>query len=136
MTAPFAGKTGTTQNYGDAWFAAFNPNMTIVTRVGASSPLIHFESGSNGTGSSLALPLVALTLRKIESDPETRVQLIDSLPGLPPDLAGALDCPDFKEDNIIDKVVDLFKKEKNIFNAGDSAGGSKIRSLIRSIFRK
>ena len=136
VSSPFAGKTGTTQNYGDAWFAAFNPKMTIVTRVGASSPLIHFEGGSNGTGSSLALPLVALTIRKIESDPVAREQLIDSLPGLPPDLAGALDCPDFKEDNIIDKVIDLFKKEKSFFNTEDSTGGSKIRSLIRSIFRK
>ena len=85
---------------------------------------------------ALALPLVALTFRKIESDPETRAQLIDSFPGLPPELAGALDCPDFKEDNLIDKVIDLFKKEKNIFNTEDSTGGSKIRSLIRSIFRK
>ncbi len=136
VNAPFAGKTGTTQNYGDAWFAAFNPRMTIVTRVGASSPLIHFDSGSNGTGSSLALPLVALTIRKIESDPEAGRQLIDSLPDLSPELAQALDCPDFKDDNIIDKFVDLFKKEKYIFETEDSTGGGKLRSLIRSIFRK
>jgi hypothetical protein len=44
----------------------YNPKLTIVARVGASSPAIHFTSGSNGTGSALALPLVALTLKNKE----------------------------------------------------------------------
>ncbi|MDZ7634711.1 MAG: penicillin-binding transpeptidase domain-containing protein [Bacteroidales bacterium] len=66
---PLAGKTGTSQNYADAWFAAFNPALVIVSRVGASTPAIHFNSGSNGSGSALALPLVALTLKKGKDQP-------------------------------------------------------------------
>ena len=31
---PAAGKTGTTQNYGDAWFAGFTPNLTAVVWMG------------------------------------------------------------------------------------------------------
>jgi penicillin-binding protein 1A len=59
---PLAGKTGTSQNYADAWFAGYNPDLVMVSRVGASSPSIHFNSGVYGSGSKLALPLVALTL--------------------------------------------------------------------------
>lgn len=136
VTAPFAGKTGTTQNYADAWFAAFNPNLTFVTRVGASSPLIHFDSGSNGTGSSLALPLVALTLKKAESDPKVREQLLDSFPSLPRDLTGALDCPDFREDNLVDKFVDIFKKDRIVYDTADSKAEKRIRSFIERIFKR
>jgi penicillin-binding protein 1A len=135
VTAPFAGKTGTSQNYADAWFAAYNPKLTIVARVGASSPGIHFDSGSNGTGSALALPLVALTLKKIESDPETREQLIASFPDLPPELEGALDCPDFKKDSFFDKFLDLFKKEI-VFNTEVAKADQKKKSFLRRIFKK
>lgn len=112
VSLPLAGKTGTSQNYADAWFAAFNPKLTIVCRVGASSQLIHFNSGSNGSGSALALPLVALTLRKVERNPELTAKLIRPFPDLPPELSAALDCPDFKDKDLIDKLEDLFKKDK------------------------
>ena len=52
---PLAGKTGTSQDYSDAWFAAFNPKLVIVSRAGASSRAIHFNNGSYGSGSALAL---------------------------------------------------------------------------------
>jgi penicillin-binding protein 1A len=136
VTAPLAGKTGTSQNYADAWFAAYNPKLTIVARVGASSPGIHFNSGSNGTGSALALPLVALILKRIESDTETRGQFIASFPDLPPELEGALDCPDFKKDSFIDKFLDLFKKKEIVFNKDSIKADRKKNSFLRRIFRK
>lgn len=112
VNSPFAGKTGTSQNYADSWFAAFNPKLTIVARAGASSPSIHFNSSSLGTGSTLALPLVALTLKKTESDKETAKQFITPFPDLPPELQGALDCPDFIEDSFLDKLMDILKKKE------------------------
>ncbi len=136
VATPLAGKTGTSQNYADAWFAAFNPKMTIVTRVGASSPVIHFNNGSNGSGSALALPLVALTLKKIQSNPGIMEELIAPFPDLPPELDGTLDCPDFKEDNLFDKFLDIFKKEKIIFEEDTTRADQKIRSFLKRIFRK
>jgi penicillin-binding protein 1A len=136
VTSPLAGKTGTSQNYADAWFAAYNPKLTIVARVGASSPGIHFISGSNGTGSTLALPLVALTLKKVESDPETRGQFIAPFPNLPPELAGALDCPDFKEDSFFDKFLDIFKKKEIVFNKDSAKAERKKRSFFRKLFKR
>jgi penicillin-binding protein 1A len=136
VTSPLAGKTGTSQNYADAWFAAYNPKLILVARVGASSPGIHFNSGSNGTGSALALPLVALILKRIEADPEIRGQFIASFPDLPHELVGALDCPDFKEDSFIDKLLYLFKKKEIVFNEDSTQADRKNFFFLRRIFRK
>ena len=130
---PLAGKTGTSQNYADAWFAAFNPHLVIVSRVGASSPSIHFNSGSYGSGSALALPLVALTLKKAESDPELLKLLNTPFPDLPEELQGALDCPDFRDKDFFDRLIDLFQDDKVDF---DNAGKRKIRSVLEKIFRR
>jgi penicillin-binding protein 1A len=136
VTAPLAGKTGTSQNYADAWFAAYNPGLTIVARVGASSPAIHFNNGANGTGSTLALPLVALTLRKVESDPETRRKFISLFPDLPPELKGALDCPDFKEDTFIDNFLDIFKKKEIVFNKDSAKAERRRKPFFKRLFKR
>ncbi len=129
---PLAGKTGTSQNYADAWFAAFNPGIVIVSRVGASSPAIHFYSGSNGSGSALALPLVALTLRKAEADPDLMSMMNKPFPELPPDLAGALDCPDFRDKTFFDRIIDMFRDEKiNYEKAGKRRHPFRIRIIRR-----
>lgn len=112
VTLPFGGKTGTSQDYADAWFAGFNPSLVIVSRVGASSPAIHFNSGSNGSGSALALPLVGMTLRDVQSNPELSKKLISAFPGLPEAYAGALDCPDFREKTFFEEVIDIFRGKK------------------------
>lgn len=112
VSFPWAGKTGTSQNYSDAWFCAFNPKLVMVTRVGASTPAIHFNQGSNGSGSALALPLVALTVKKVEMDPAEREKLTASFPPLPADLQGSMDCPDFRELKLLDRIESLFEKGK------------------------
>jgi penicillin-binding protein 1A len=112
VNLPMAGKTGTSQSYSDAWFTAFNPKLIIVSRVGASSGAIHFNSGSYGSGSTLALPLVALTLKNLQGNDTLRREMITSFPVLPPELTGALDCPDFKDKNLFDKFLNLFHDKK------------------------
>ena len=109
VKVPLAGKTGTSQNYADAWFAAFNPAMVIVSRVGASTPSIHFNSGSYGSGSALALPLVALTLKKVEKNKEIMNVINTPFAPLPPELEMALDCPDFREKSFFDRLFDIFR---------------------------
>ncbi|MCE5345271.1 MAG: transglycosylase domain-containing protein [Bacteroidales bacterium] len=136
VTLPLAGKTGTSQNYADAWFTALNPKLVMVARAGASTQAIHFNSGSNGSGSTLALPLVGLTLQKVQQNPSLSEKLIAPFPDLPPDLEGALDCPDIKEKNVLDKVRDLFKNEKGQYDNDDGLAAKRIRSLIERIFKK
>ena len=107
ITMPLAGKTGTSQDYADAWFAAYNPRLVIVTRVGASLPAIRFTSGVNGTGSTLALPLVAKTLKRFQT------KYSEPFAQLPEEIADAMDCEDFTDDSGFEKFFEnLFKKDK------------------------
>jgi penicillin-binding protein 1A len=133
---PLAGKTGTSQDYSDAWFAAFNPRLVMVSRAGASSRAIHFNSGSYGSGSSLALPLVALTLKKVKQDPLLQEKLITGFPDLPPELANALDCPDFKEKNLFDMIIDIFEKDKKDYEGTERKVERTIKNIFRKIFKK
>jgi penicillin-binding protein 1A len=131
---PVAGKTGTSQDYSDAWFSAFNPKLVIVARVGASSRAIHFDSGSNGSGSALALPLVALTLKKVQSNDTLINEFITPFPDLPAELTGALDCPDFKDKNIFDKFRNLFKDKKTSPLKSESKTPQKKKGFFKRLF--
>lgn len=109
VNVPLAGKTGTSQNYSDAWFIGYNPEVVLATRVGASSPAIHFNSGAYGSGSRLALPLVALTLRSSQSNKVLLKQINTPFKTLSPELVSELDCIDFKEDSGLEKLFDSFR---------------------------
>ncbi len=65
--ADLAAKTGTAQNYSNAWFMAYTPNLVVGSWVGARSPEVHFSNGL-GSGSALALPISAQILKGIEND--------------------------------------------------------------------
>lgn len=51
---PVAGKTGTSQNFNDAWFAGYSPDLVTVVWIGFDTP----ESlGKNETGGAIAGPI-------------------------------------------------------------------------------
>ncbi len=129
VTLPLAGKTGTSQDYADAWFAAFNPSLVIVTRVGASYPAVHFNNGSNGSGSALALPLAALTLKQLQLNRVLTGQLISPFPELSPELAAELDCPDYRDNTMVDDFVDFFKKDKKTFDKEGTRAARRRKNL-------
>jgi penicillin-binding protein 1A len=135
VNVPLAGKTGTSQNYSDAWFAVFNPKLVMVTRAGASSAAIHFNSGSDGSGSALALPLAALTLKKVQQDHTLNDKFIAWFPDLPPELEKSLDCPDFREKNLFDIFIDIFDHDKKNIDKNSGKTKKRIRTLFRKIFK-
>ena len=53
---PCAGKTGTTDDYADAWFVGFTPQISTVTWVGFDNKAIRFAS-SDGQGGRAAAPI-------------------------------------------------------------------------------
>ena len=110
VTLPLAGKTGTSQNFADAWFAAYNPSIVIVSRAGASIPAVHFNSGANGSGSALALPLVALTMRAAQQDRELGRRLAVPFPELPWELEILLNCPDHREETFFERLLRPFQQ--------------------------
>ncbi len=75
VTSAIAGKTGTSQDYGDAWFVAYTPGLVIGTWVGAFNNDVHFRSPL-GTGGQLALPIAGKVIRGMEQAPELRKRYI------------------------------------------------------------
>ena len=134
VNLPLAGKTGTTQDYADAWFVAFNPTLVVVSRVGASLPSVHFLNGSNGSGSTLALPLVALTLKEIQMDPGLKGEFIAPFPELTPELESELNCPDFRKKNILENFINIFKKDKMPYDKASKKHVLKKKSFFKRIF--
>lgn len=106
ITLPLAGKTGTSQDYADAWFAAYNPKLVMVTRVGASSPLIKFNSGANGSGSRLALPLIAKTLQSVQKSNWIKKTYFADFKILSDESATWLDCEDYTEASEIEEFIE------------------------------
>jgi len=126
ITMPLAGKTGTSQDYSDAWFAAYTPKLVMVTRVGASLPSIRFNSGANGAGSTLALPLIAKTLKYVQPMYKT-----DFAP-LPEELGDALDCEDYTEDSGLEKFFEgLFKKDRTTLEKAQRRAERKAKRTER-----
>jgi penicillin-binding protein 1A len=54
LNRPIAGKTGTTQDFADAWFAGFTPDLVTVVWVGFDNPA---SLGENETGAAVAAPI-------------------------------------------------------------------------------
>ena len=103
-----AGKTGTSQDYADAWFLAYSPNLVLASRVGAPYPSVHFSSGSNGSGSALALPIVPRTLQGVQRSPGLKKRFFPQFPELPEEYAYALACADYIDDTEIERMFESF----------------------------
>ncbi|MGE0224872.1 MAG: penicillin-binding protein 1A [Acetobacteraceae bacterium] len=54
LNRPIAGKTGTTQDFIDAWFSGFTPDLVTTVWVGFDTPS---SLGNNETGGSVAAPI-------------------------------------------------------------------------------
>ncbi|HSW83174.1 MAG TPA: penicillin-binding protein 1A [Usitatibacter sp.] len=66
-----AGKTGTTNDHVDAWFAGFNGKLVAVTWIGFDTPA---NLGTNETGSQAALPIwMGYAGKVLKGVPETEI---------------------------------------------------------------
>ena len=68
MTHPIAGKTGTTNTNSDGWFVGCVPQLVTAVWVGGDERDIHFNATAIGQGSSSALPIWALYMRRVYAD--------------------------------------------------------------------
>jgi penicillin-binding protein 1A len=64
------GKTGTTQNHSNGWFMAVTPNLVGGVWSGWEDQGIHFETLGEGSGANMALPIMAIFLKKVYDDPQ------------------------------------------------------------------
>lgn len=66
---PAAGKTGTTQEYADAWFIGFTPRITAGVWVGFDNKSVHFTS-ADGQGGRAAAPIWGRFMSYVYNDKE------------------------------------------------------------------
>lgn len=134
---PLAGKTGTSQDYADAWFIAYNPKLVIATRVGASLPSIHFSNGTNGSGSTLALPLVAKTLQKVQNNAKLLRKFSTSFDVLPFAYENAMECEDYLEDSAFENFFEgIFSSKSTSFEKAERKAERKEKKNNKESFFK
>jgi len=66
---PAAGKTGTTQDFADAWFVGYTPHLSAGAWVGFDDQRVKF-GGWDGQGSRAAMPIWARFMRYVYDDRE------------------------------------------------------------------
>ncbi len=139
IRAEIAGKTGTSQNYSDAWFVAYTPDLVVGTRVGARTPDVHFYS-ANGSGSSLALPIAGQLISGIEADKELSRRYLTSF-GLSDDEYTFLNCNPYRQKGLkgfFDRLFDRQADDKADRQLGDrkEKKNPKKDSFIKRLFKK
>jgi penicillin-binding protein 1A len=71
---PAAGKTGTTNDFADAWFVGFTPHLSAATWVGFDNMSVHFTNW-DGQGGRAAAPIWGRFMKGVYDDPEIAMPL-------------------------------------------------------------
>lgn len=131
-----AGKTGTAQNYSDAWFIAYTPEMVLGTWVGARTPDVHFYN-ENGAGASLAMPILAQVIREMERNSILNNKYLTSFE-LPDEVYSFLECDPFRQRGIRGFFNRLFGIKSRAGNEQDTVAESiqEERSFLERLFGK
>ncbi|MBK7341764.1 MAG: transglycosylase domain-containing protein [Saprospiraceae bacterium] len=95
LTGPLAGKTGTTQDQADGWFAGFNPRLVTSVWVGAELPVVHFKYLAIGSGGRSAMPIFARMMQAAVKDESLRTLVKTPFAPIPEYVAASLDCPPY-----------------------------------------
>jgi penicillin-binding protein 1A len=66
---PAAGKTGTTNDFADAWFIGFTPALTAGVWVGFDNKVVHFTNW-DGQGGRAAAPIWGRFMQYVYDDPQ------------------------------------------------------------------
>jgi penicillin-binding protein 1A len=85
------GKTGTTQNHSNGWFMGVTPHLVGGVWSGWEDQAIHFEALGEGSGANMALPIMALFLKKVYADPQFGIMEADEFE-VPSTFNMELDC--------------------------------------------
>lgn len=77
ITAPTAGKTGTTQNNSDGWFMGLTPELVTGVWCGAEDRSVRFRSMDWGQGARMALPIYGYYMQNVYKDPVVALSTTD-----------------------------------------------------------
>jgi len=77
ITAPMAGKTGTTQNNSDGWFMGLTPDLVTGVWCGAEDRSVRFRSMTWGQGARMALPIYGYFMQKVYASKTLKISTKD-----------------------------------------------------------
>lgn len=96
-------KTGTTQNYSDAWFMGITPDIVAGVWVGGEDRAIHFRTMREGQGGRLAMPIYGAFMQKVYQD-KSLDRSKDPFPKPSTPLSVELDCAKYNQGIQIDST--------------------------------
>ncbi|OKL40972.1 penicillin-binding protein 1A [Pontibacter flavimaris] len=96
-------KTGTSQNYSDAWFMGITPDLVAGTWVGGEDRSIHFRTIALGQGGRLAMPIYGSFMQKVYNDKSLDVSK-EPFPKPSMPLSVELDCEKYNRGVQIDSA--------------------------------
>ncbi|TPE45402.1 penicillin-binding protein 1A [Pontibacter mangrovi] len=96
-------KTGTTQNYSDAWFMGITPDLVAGAWVGGEDRSIHFRTIALGQGGKLAMPIYGSFMQKVYKDKTLEVSK-EPFPKPSMPLSVELDCEKYNQGMPIDSA--------------------------------
>jgi penicillin-binding protein 1A len=113
FTSEIAGKTGTTQDHSDGWFAGLTPDLITAVWVGGDNPVIRFRNITYGQGAYMALPIFAGYLRQVYADPVYKSTQTSSF-NISEETLEALKCDDYRDKEYESIIEYLQKKQETI----------------------
>ena len=128
-----AGKTGTTQNNKDGWFAGITPELVCVTWVGSDDHRIGFRNTAIGQGANSALPIFAGLMQKMNADPQFKEITGAKFGPLPPELAELMECPLKERDNFLERLFSGKDKKRESKNEDKK---KKKKGFFKRLFGK
>ncbi|MFO2802268.1 penicillin-binding protein 1A [Legionella pneumophila serogroup 1] len=129
-----AGKTGTTNDQVDAWFAGFNPNLVVTTWIGFDNPKSLHEYAAN-----LALPLwIDFMKVALKDKPETELKQPENVIAVRIDpVSGLLAKP-----NQVNGIIEYFRQNEvpseedqgPVYNAHNDQQEEELAPVEESLF--
>lgn len=91
------GKTGTTNDYTDAWFMGITPGLVIGVWTGADDKWVRFLSLDDGEGYTNARPIAVKILQALEKDTSGIYDYKAKFPKPPAEFAELVNCAKYKQ---------------------------------------
>ncbi|MBK9254824.1 MAG: transglycosylase domain-containing protein [Saprospiraceae bacterium] len=111
VKTPVGGKTGTTNDYADAWFMGVTPSMVIGVWTGGEDKWIRFLTLDDGQGFVMARPIVEKFLQKLEKNPDSGYDPNIKFGPQPPGLDDLINCGKYKQVSVSDEQYQILKKK-------------------------
>ncbi len=94
------GKTGTTNDYADAWFMGITPGLVVGTWVGGDEKWVRFYTLDDGQGFIMARPIFKEFMKRIEADEELAYDSNREFVTPPSEYYDLIDCERYKQQDV------------------------------------